>query len=229
MTAARALIAPAWHTVVLIAVFAGLTVLGFLLIHPAAPAHPTSAAPPRLIAIQIQAIVFEWTTLAWAWLGVRLRRGRLRDLIGGRWPNLQSVLRDLALGVVVWVLWTGLSRYGTRLLEPNHSPDLIPFPRDLIEGSLAVVVALSAAFCEEVVFRGYFQKQFRAMVGSAILALLLQAAVFGASHIYQGTRIAVLAGFYGLIFGVLALWRRSLRPGMIAHAISDIAARLLQI
>jgi len=37
----------------------------------------------------------------------------------------------------------------------------------------------------------------------------------------------ISAGLYGLLFGLVAGWRRSLRPGMIAHAWTDIFAILL--
>jgi len=48
-------------------------------------------------------------------------------------------------------------------------------------------------------------------------------------HVYQGLRVGIMSGLYGVAFGVLAFWRRSLRPGIIAHVWSDIAARLLRV
>ena len=57
--------------------------------------------------------------------------------------------------------------------------------------------------------------------------MLLQSILFGVSHGYQGIgamlRISVLA----LAFGFVAVIRRSLRPGIIAHAWTDIASGLL--
>jgi membrane protease YdiL (CAAX protease family) len=46
--------------------------------------------------------------------------------------------------------------------------------------------------------------------------LLLQALVFGAGHGYQGARLMLVITIYGCLFGWLAIWRRSLRPGMVA-------------
>ena len=60
------------------------------------------------------------------------------------------------------------------------------------------------------------------------MALFLQAAVFGIAHGYQGLRNCVAIAIYGALFTLLALWRKSLRPGMIAHAWTDIAAGLLR-
>jgi CAAX protease family protein len=221
------LIATVWHTVALLAVFAALTVLGFLAQRSGQAPAPSPAAPPRLMPLQIQAIVFEWMTFAWVWFGVRRKGVRVLELIGGRWPDLKSVLTDILLGAGLWVLWIGISRLENFVL--GRSRDAVPYPVGLLETLLAVAVALSAGVCEEIVFRGYLQRQFRALSGSALVAVLLQALVFGVSHVYQGVRLATMVVLYGLLFGLLALWRRSLRPGILAHCWSDVAARLLQM
>jgi uncharacterized protein len=220
-------VAPAWHTVVLLAVFAALTILGWLaqrITHMQVPSPPL---PHRLVPLQIQAIVFEWATVAWVWFGVRRKGIRLRELVGGRWLDAKSFLLDILLGGGLWMLWMGISWVENSVL--GHRLDAIPYPAGLLETILAVVVAISAGVCEETVFRGYLQRQFRALSGSAVIAVVLQAAVFGMAHVYQGVRLASMVVLYGMLFGVLALWRRSLRPGIIAHAWSDIAARLLHL
>ena len=223
----RSLIAPVWHTVVLLAVFAALTVLGWLAQRSARTYAASPVPPPRLVLLQIQAVIFEWATLAWVWFGVRRGGVRLGEIVAGRWPDVKSVLADILLGGGLWVLWIGISRVVNLFL--GHALDTIPYPASLLEGSLAIVVAVSAGVCEEIVFRGYLQTQFRALSGSAAVAVFLQAVVFGVPHVYQGTRLATMAALYGILFGVLAFWRRSLRPGILAHAWSDIAARLLRI
>ena len=68
--------------------------------------------------------------------------------------------------------------------------------------------------------RGYFQRQFEVFTRSKWIALFLQAALFGISHGYQG--LGTYVKIDDLRHGLLALWRASLRPGMIAHAGSDI-------
>jgi membrane protease YdiL (CAAX protease family) len=85
-----------------------------------------------------------------------------------------------------------------------------------------VALAISAGFCEELVFRGYFQRQFHALTGSLVAAIVLQACVFGVSHLYEGSWAVAKIVLYGGLFGALAAWRRSLRPGMIAHVWSDL-------
>ncbi len=104
------------------------------------------------------------------------------------------------------MLWSGISRIEHSLLGHNKASDAIPYPVGLLEIVLAVCVAISAGVCEEIVFCGYLQRQFRALSGSAVIAVLLQAMVFGASHAYQGVRLASMVVLYELLFGVLAVW-----------------------
>ena len=88
-------------------------------------------------------------------------------------------------------------------------------------------LALTAGFCEEIIFRGYLQKQFAAASGMASIGILAQGVLFGAAHGYQGTKLMFTIGVYGALFGILAAWRKSLRPGMMAHFLQDFISGLL--
>ena len=57
--------------------------------------------------------------------------------------------------------------------------------------------------------------------------MLLQAIVFAIGHAYEGLNAVAVVGLYALLFGLVAWWRSSLRPGIIAHAWSDIFVNLL--
>jgi len=50
--------------------------------------------------------------------------------------------------------------------------------------------------------------------GNVSAGVVLSAIAFGAGHIYQGWRSAIIILVYGLLFGILAEFRKSLRPGM---------------
>jgi membrane protease YdiL (CAAX protease family) len=65
------------------------------------------------------------------------------------------------------------------------------------------------------------------MTRNSAAAVILQAILFGISHGYQGLRAIIMIILFGFLFGILALWRKSLRPGMILHAWSDIYAGYL--
>jgi len=84
-----------------------------------------------------------------------------------------------------------------------------------------LVADLTAGFVEEFIFRGYIQRQIQALCGSTILASTLQVLVFTQGHFYQGLLRLVPVLPIGVLLTVVALWRQSLVPGMIAHGLGD--------
>jgi membrane protease YdiL (CAAX protease family) len=85
-----------------------------------------------------------------------------------------------------------------------------------------ILLSISAGIGEEIVFRGYLQKQFQAATGSIVAAVILQGAIFGLAHTYQGWKQVFVIAVLGILYGALVAWRRNLRASMIAHAWSDI-------
>jgi membrane protease YdiL (CAAX protease family) len=135
------------------------------------------------------------------------------------------VLSDVALALGLLAVWMIVQIALSRLLGASQTASVKSLlPRGSAEVALWIPLSASAGFCEEFVFRGYFQKQFEAFTHSSWIALVLQAALFGVSHGYQGGRACLKITVFGVLFGLLALWRKSLRPGMLAHALTDIVA-----
>jgi len=216
----RALIAPAWHTIAFIAIFLSLSIAGGFFQH-AAKQHPQPAAPSSsAVPAYISVIISEWLLVLYVRMGVQKRGVRLRDLVGGRWATPMDVLKDFALGAALWAFWIALQNPHLLGGGTNAAQGLLP--KGILESLVWFPLALSAGFCEELAFRGYLQKQFQAITGSAALAVLLQALVFGVGHFYEGIGAAARITLFGVLFALLAVWRKSLRPSMIAHAWSDI-------
>jgi membrane protease YdiL (CAAX protease family) len=219
-TASRVLIAPAWHTILFIAIFVGLSVIGGFFQHAVKQQPQVTAPRGSAVPGYISVVGMEWLLVLYVRMGVHKRGMRLRDLVGGRWATPQQVMKDIALGAGLWGVWIGLMNAHVLGSGTNAAQGLLP--RGILENLAWIPVALSAGFCEEIAFRGYLQKQFQAITGSAAGAVLLQAIVFGIGHLYEGVGQAGRIMLFGVLFGRLALWRSSLRPGMIAHAWSDI-------
>jgi len=95
-------------------------------------------------------------------------------------------------------------------------------PRGPVEVILWVIMSMTAGFYEELVYRGYLQRQVIALTGSATLAIIIQSVIFGVGHWYQGGRKVIIIVVLGALYGALAHWRKSLRPGMLSHAWEDI-------
>jgi membrane protease YdiL (CAAX protease family) len=216
----RPLIAPAWHTIVFITIFVGLSVVGGFFQH-AVKQHPQAAVQNgNAVQRYLSVLILEWLLVLYVRMGVHKRGVRLRDLVGGRWATPKQVIKDIALGAGLWVLWLGLMNPHILGGGTNAAQGLLP--QGILESLAWIPLALSAGFCEELAFRGYLQKQFQAIAGSTALAVLFQAIVFGVGHLYEGVGAATRITLFGVLFGLLAVWRKSLRPGMIAHAWSDI-------
>jgi membrane protease YdiL (CAAX protease family) len=98
-----------------------------------------------------------------------------------------------------------------------------------VEILLWIGLSVSAGVCEEAIFRGYFQKQFEVLLRSKWIALISQAILFGISHGYQGLEACLKIALFGALYGLFALWRESLLPGMIAHAGGDILSGIFGI
>jgi membrane protease YdiL (CAAX protease family) len=94
-------------------------------------------------------------------------------------------------------------------------------PGTNLELAVWFCVSVTAGFCEEIIFSGYLQRQLAAIANSMLAGVLLSALVFGASHGYEGAARMILIAIFGLMFGLLSWWRKSLRPGMMAHAWHD--------
>ena len=151
-------------------------------------------------------------------------------MIGGKGNTFGDVLRDIGVALLFWLVvitvLVGLQ------LSLGKSPQttkavLMLAPGNLREAIVWILLSVTAGVCEEFIFRGYLQKQFYAITGSDVAAVAMQAVVFGSAHSYQGVKAMVALTVYGALFGILAVSRKSLRPGMIQHSIQDSFAGLL--
>jgi CAAX protease family protein len=221
-------IAPLWHTLLIVAVLVGFSFLG------ASPQKQAGVSGPygRLI-LYGGTFLFELVIVLVIWLGIRRRGVTMRELIGGRWTSVESFLLDIALAIGFWVASTLLLipiRMALGTLDLRHADKQLEdtkrmlghmIPRSGIEAAMFSALAFAAGIFEEIIFRGYLQRQFGALARSAYLGIAASAIVFGLSHAYQGARMMVVIAIYGAMFGVMAHLRRSLRPGMMAHAGQD--------
>lgn len=89
---------------------------------------------------------------------------------------------------------------------------------------IMVIVWTTAAFAEEMVFRGFFMTRIADVFGRSFaswtIALFAPAVMFGLAHLYQGLPGVITTGTVGLVFGIWYLIsRRNLLPVIIAHGV----------
>jgi membrane protease YdiL (CAAX protease family) len=182
----------------------------------------SAAANPNRVRFYLVTLFFEWLLFVLVLAGVRRHGASVLIVLGDHWHSVRQLLRDIGIAAGFWVvaavlLWV----LGWLLRIAALGSNVSMLPHRGIELTLWIALSVTAGICEETIFRGYLQRQFMALTKSAPAGIVLSAAAFGAAHAYQGFRMVILIGLYGAMFGILAYWRRSVRPGMIAHALQD--------
>lgn len=220
----RTAIAPVWHTVLLILLQLALAFSG-----AANAGRARAAAHPNRIAIYAVTIVVQWITVAFIYYGLRRRGNSLRDLIGGKWNSAKDFFLDAGIAAAFWIgalFVLGLTAIALGI-DRSHDAARFMAPQNAREIVLWITLSATAGFCEETIFRGYFQRQFLAWTGEPAIAIVLSALIFGVGHLYQNFKSAVVVTVFGIMFGILAWKRGNLRPGMMTHAWHDTFAGLV--
>ena len=213
-------IAPLWHTLIFLTALAALASSSVWL-------HGLTRSGSSRIPFYIFAMAAEWLLVGVVAWGVRLGGSSISSLIGEKWARASHFLRDLGLSLAFLLIMVGVLSILTHLLHaaPNQNIRNL-LPHTLAEKCVWVLVSLTAGICEELMTRGYLQRQLHALLKNGPAAVLAQGIIFGAGHAYQGWKYMVIIAVLGAMLGWLALWRRSLLPGMIFHFIQDVLGGL---
>lgn len=165
-----------------------------------------------------------------AWLSLRVRHRRWRDVGLKRW---KSIGKTIGIGVGIGAL---LEAFQLLALQPllvrltGKEPDISVF-RPVIGNvkllALGILLAwILAGFGEEAVYRGYLMNRV-ADVGNRtraawIVSLVLVSVLFGFAHSYQGMTGVIEEGLAGLLLGLVYLgFGRNLTLPIIAHGVQD--------
>lgn len=169
--------------------------------------------------------------LAALWLTVR-QTGSLADL-GLTRPKRWWTAPFWVLGILV--TFVTAQALVPQLIAPFFDlppPDMSRY--DFIRGNalaavvMALLLPLTAAIPEEVVYRGFLIRQFTRLYGdghtAAILAVFSQALIFGAVHFQWGVGGVFMTSIMGLVWGVAyLLCGRNLWIVIMAHSAAHIA------
>ena len=158
-----------------------------------------------------------------------LRGGTLADL-GFRPPERGATVPLWALGIMV--VFIVAQNIVPLLLAPFFDlpqPDMSRY--DVIRGnpaaalSFAVLLPLTAAVPEEILYRGFLIERFANLLGGGgATAVLAQALVFGAAHFQWGAGGILAASIMGAVWGfAYLLCGRNLWVVIFAHSLAHIA------
>lgn len=224
-------VAPYWHTALIVVLMAAVATLSAL-------GHKQSTSPTSPMGSYVSTFAWQWLLFGLVYFGIRRQGVTLGDLLGRRWHGFDDVLMDVVYAaaffvvsklvlalVVVAALKVLQMPADTFTLKKSVDAVGSLTPRTAAEIVAWIGLSMTAGFVEEVVFRGYLQRQLSALTRNAAAGILISALIFGAAHAYQGLQMVIIAAL-GAMFGVFAHWRKSLKPGILSHAGQDIFSGL---
>lgn len=211
-------LAPLWHTRVLVSVLllapaAGLLVSGEVQLRSAAESQLVSSyLPLLLVSLGFAAYVS----------GLGLGQNFLPEWFGSRRLSSRQALREAGWGILMAAALLG---FDLTLQQLAGAPESLAahalMPRSTPARAAWLSVAACVGFAEELMYRGYLQRQLAAFTGRAWLGIVLQALLFGIAHGEQGSFIVLRFTLYGLLLGWMANWRRGLLAVTLGHIALD--------
>ena len=174
----------------------------------------------------------QWIAMFWGCSALVAALWITRDL------PLSALGLEMPTGVRLWVplvltaaLAAAQFSSGLRIA---HLPDRTPLrrrigpagsvlPHGASELPVFAGVALSAGFCEELLFRGFVIWLFQPFMGWWIAAIA-SLALFTLGHLYQGTVGMIRCATLGAVMTVIVALTHSLWPAIILHAAIDLLA-----
>jgi len=224
-------IASNFHTGLFVSIFASLAVAGaifqaHLAAQPSSGATTSGAPHAQPLSLYLGLIAMEIGLFSFVRGGIGRYHVSVRSLIGRAGTTLRSIATDAAIALAFWLVWSLIQWAWGQMGSPDSATEIYSLPRSPLAIVLWIGVSVAAGISEEFAFRGYLQRQLTTLCGHVGWAIVLQALLFGMAHSYEGWQCAGRIVLFGLLAGMLAQWRKSLRPGMMAHGLTDIMAGL---
>lgn len=221
------LLASPRHTLTLFVIVIGLTVLGAVNGSAGSSAHH-APDPDRMLRNDLVMIGVLWWWVIFIAKGMRERGQSVLQFF-----DLKSLSPARIGADVLWAALAFAAIYAcdsaVHFLLRGHAaqpdnPLLSATPQGVAGVAVWLCLSISAGVCEEIVFRGYLQRQLVALSGRVALAVLAQGILFGIGHAYEGLASVLGIVVHGVLLGCLAQWRGNIRASVIEHAGWDIVA-----
>ena len=138
---------------------------------------------------------------------------------------LMSVAVGAGISILMLVLMISFSKNVREKLSERLSDESIQFllPANFKERLFFLLIAATAGFCEEVIFRGVMFHYFNHLpFHLSIVAIgIVSSLLFGIVHLYQGWKGVLLTGYLGGIMFFLFVGTGSLWVSVIFHFLID--------
>ena len=205
------------HTVGLAVVLLVLSIAGAIR-RPISEWPEWLSRPGARSVLYLQVIALQWLYVLYIWFGIRRSGESIRRLIDDARPGLLCCLRYLAIAIGGLLFWLAVGAGLSEILRPTAEQLRglqAMLPKTSMELRCGWCLRLSTTFCEEIVYRGYFLRQFRALTRSTLAAVFLQAVIYGMAHLSLPMEMVISVSLLGILLGGLAAWQKSLVPGIL--------------
>jgi membrane protease YdiL (CAAX protease family) len=212
-------------TTLIAALFTAMLVVGVPALSYSTTRNSQIRELPRL-SLYVSAVFSQWV-LTVLGLGVVFLVAREVFRVGFRavplgdalcWATGIALASLLALGLVLLCERRGWLPQESELVN-------LLIPETTREKVWAVlIVAPTAAFCEEFLFRGFLLTQLNHWLHSLGWAWVVCSVAFGLAHSYQGWSGMIRAGLLGALLAYPVVRFGSLYPSMLAHGLIDAVA-----
>jgi len=184
-----------------------------------------AAVPGSVLAIAALVSVKTALAVSVVWTLLDANGERIANL-GLTGPSLKAAFvwgPLLAAGVFVSVnvvLGSVLRALGT----PPRPEALSALFRDPREAPLWVFLAIVGGGFTEELIRAFVLTRFEHALGriGLTVAVVVDSAIFGLGHLYQGVTAVIQSGITGLLFALIFLKRRRAADSMVVHALFDL-------
>ncbi|HKW88238.1 MAG TPA: CPBP family intramembrane glutamic endopeptidase [Candidatus Acidoferrales bacterium] len=198
--------------------------------------HTLLAGPP-LSSFERTQIYLSTMTFQWLVASIIVWRCAVHKLsLAALGIGLSRPQRAIVVAVVLALLLVLNQVFGLRRLAalPAGQRGIIPkladrlLPRTSAESCVAILLVVSVAICEEVIYRGFVQTVFHAEIAVfAYSGALASAIFFSVAHLYQGRKGMLTTFIVGLVFSATRIWTGSLFPCIFIHFCVDLSAGIV--
>jgi membrane protease YdiL (CAAX protease family) len=189
------------------------------------PAAVHGSAEQRFFLWIVAGLIVEWVFVIALWFVLRARGSSFQNLGVWRFGTTRAWVMALLFAFVSIAS-------SLRFLPRMHIPIVYAFLPHGFHLIAALLMGITAGFCEEVLFRAFLMTEFAAAGYGKLMQVLIPGLAFGLAHagyLNQGffpwLGIALPTAFLGMMWGIAyLLGKRSLVPTVVAHFLNDATA-----
>lgn len=153
---------------------------------------------------------------SWSTVGVSTHRFR-HNILFGIVAVMTAGALSFAWVTLLWMFWPNLMAQ----MSENAERIMHQIPKQ--HPAVLVLITLTVAVYEEILFRGFLLPRLRRATGSWLVATVLSTALFTSLHSFEQTTAALVPiTMLSLVFSVFAIWRRSVVPVIVGHFLFNL-------